>query len=270
MSCRRPQQTTPTQAPAGFTQQQCLDVQNLRAALDAHASQTAALSAAGYYDVSDHRPATVEANLSRDLDVDMHPAMLPPEYERMSAGDIDAWYDGIVKAAKKGAAAAKEAVQKGVKMAKDNSTAPRMIMDGKMKIPSAIHDLYTRTLQYPQDDDGHRFIVNGFIPAFEMKKSYSGKKLTKHAEYIEEVKALAKKYGPKIKVDITHIFESSAGDWIPGGLKGMKLYTVVSQVSAPKLPEDTMIDIIFLQRDTSDNGDWKIKKIIHDGTFDTA
>ena len=182
--------------------------------------------------------------------------------------EISAWYDGIVDAAKKGAKAAKEAAKKGVKMAKDNSTQPRMIMDGKMKIPSAIHDLYTRTLAYPQDDDAQRFIVNGFIPEFDMKKGYTGKKLTKHAEYIEEVKALGKKYGSKIKIDITHIFDSSAGDWVPGGLKGMKLYTVVSQVSAKGLPEDTMIDVIFLMRDTKDNGDWKIKKIIHDGTFD--
>ena len=222
---------------------------------------------AGSFDLSDMTTAVpTQVRAGFEVPDQLAPSMHSPE--GCNEAEISAWYDGVVDAAKKGAKMAKEAAQKGVKMAKDNSTQPRMIMDGKMKIPSAIHDLYTRTLAYPQDDDGKRFIVNGFIPDFDMKKGYTGKKITKHAEYIDEVKALGKKYGSKIKIDITHIFDSSAGDWVPGGLKGMKLYTVVSQVSAVGLPEDTMIDIIFLMRDTKDNGDWKIKKIIHDGTFD--
>jgi hypothetical protein len=223
---------------------------------------------AGTFDLSDMATAVQPQQIRAGFEApdQLEPSMHVPD--GCNEAEISAWYDGVVDAAKKGAKMAKEAAKKGVKMAKDNATRPRMIKDGKMEIPSAIHDLYTRTLAYPQDDDGERFIVNGFIPEFDMKKGYTGKKLTKHAEYIDEVKALGKKYGAKIKIDITHIFESLAGDWIPGGLKGMKLYTVVSQVSAKGLPEDTMIDIIFLMRDTKDNGDWKIKKIIHDGTFD--
>jgi len=224
---------------------------------------------AGTFDLSDMAIAiSVPTQIRAGFEVpdQLEPSMHAPN--GCNEAEISAWYDGVVDAAKKGAKMAKEAAKKGVKMAKDNSTQPRMIMDGKMKIPSAIHDLYTRTLAYPQDDDGKRFIVNGFIPEFDMKKGYTGKKISKHAEYIEEVKALGKKYGSKIKIDITHIFDSSAGDWVPGGLKGMKLYTVVSQVSATGLPEETMTDVIFLMRDVNDNGDWKIKKIIHDGTFD--
>lgn len=244
-------------APA--SRQEALDVANLRATLETAAAQTADLSRRGYYNVTDHQAPLHAATAAA---TELHLSMLPPD--GANGAQVDAWYDGVVAAAKKGA----ELAKKGVKMAQDNTSAPRMVSDGKMKVPQAIHDLYTRTLQYPGDDDSYRFIVNGFIPEFEMKKSYTGKKITKHAEYIDEVKALAKKYGAKLKVDITHIFESTAGDWIPGGLKGMKLYTIISQVSSPNLAEDTMIDVIFLQRDVKDNGDWKIKKIIHDGTFD--
>jgi len=180
----------------------------------------------------------------------------------LSSAEVDAWYDGLVQTAKE----AKKGLAKMKKQAEDNTSAPRTVTDGKMQIPMPIHDLYTRAIAFPSDDDSATYIRKGFWPDFVLENGYSGKPVQSAEEMIKEVSGLGKKFGSRIKVDITKFFESSAGSWIPGRMAGTKIFTIVAQVEAGKV-RDTLVDVVFLVRDPKDDGEWKIKRIIHDGSF---
>ena len=205
----------------------------------------------------------LDAALGEELDESARMALLrrgPPS--GLSSSEIDAWYDGLVHTAKE----AKKGLKKLKKQAEDNTSAPRTVTDGQMKIPMAIHDLYTRAIAFPTDDDSATYVRKGFWPNFVLENGYSGKPVDSADGFIGELQWLGKKYGNRVRVDITKFFEGSAGSWIPGRMAGTKIYTLVANVTAGKT-SDVLVDVIFLVRDPKDDGEWKIKRIIHDGSF---
>jgi hypothetical protein len=128
MSCRRPAnmpQAVPANTGAPMSQQESLDVRNLRAALDAHASTTAALSMQGHYELSDggyaSRVAKDDADVAALIGVlDMiHPEHHPdPEW---SDDEISGWLSDLGGKLNRGLKDAQKLGKGGLKKFRDNT-----------------------------------------------------------------------------------------------------------------------------------------------------
>ena len=130
MSCRRPEHAPPSYAAAAalgkpLNKQEAIDVANLRAALDAHASNTAALSVQGYFDVSDRSQSMRVARDDADVDalvgaLDMIHTEFHPD-PQWSDEEIADWLSDLSGKLKKGFDAAKKMTKDGYRKFRDNT-----------------------------------------------------------------------------------------------------------------------------------------------------
>lgn len=273
MSCRRPAQQGNAAPPAVASGQplsvsESLDVANLRAALNAHAAQTASLSIQGYYDVSDNgfaaRAAQDDADVAALVGVlDMiHPEFHPsPEW---TDEEIAGWLSDLGGKLKKGFDAAKKMSKDAYKKFKDNTAQPRMtnVTGVKIKLPLPVADLYTRGLAFPMDE-AQLDIDRNFMPGFQMINSYSGAKVDSAADFKAEVAKLGVKYGA---LTISFTMAMEAGQTVLSTLgAGTKGYVVSGKMKSVNgsLKETPFTDTIFIVRDPTANGDWKITRLEH-------
>lgn len=263
MSCRRPKDRAPPLYMTAVAPTAAFGSERL-----AHVLHTGHQTFAPF-DLSDmaQRATATQIRAGFEAPTQLHPSMIHPQ--GLNQAEIDAWYDGVVKAAKDAAKGAKDMYDTGKKKLSDNTTVPRTVSDGKMKVPVAIHDFYTRALQFPSDRDTGMYVDKGFMPDFVMENSYSGNKVDSADDLKKDLALIGKKY-PRISVKINAFLETSGGDWIPGLAKGVKGYTLIASVKADGLNDETLIDVIWLVRDVKDDGEWKIKRITHDGSFSVS
>jgi hypothetical protein len=249
-----------------LSQPESLDVANLRAALNAHAANTAALSVSGYYDVSDHSDAQRIAK--DDADVSALVGMLEmihPDYHPnldMSDEEISGWLSDLGGKLKKGLDSAKKMTKDGYKKFRDNTKGPDLVKVAGVviKLPLSVADLYTRGLAFP-DDPSQLAIGRNFMPMFKMVNSYSGATVDSAGDFAAEVMKLGVKYG-NISVTLTMAME--AGQTVLSTIgAGAKGYVVSGKMKSKTLPETPFTDTIFIVRDPTANGDWKITRLEH-------
>jgi hypothetical protein len=272
MSSRRPPAERVQAAAAvgqPLSQAEALDVHNLRAALNAHASNTAALSVQGYYDVSDYSKA-VSRHSQEDADVAalvgvlemIHPEFHPdPEW---SDDEISGWLSDLSGKLKKGLDSAKKLSKDGYKKFRDNTKGPKLtrVTGVKIQLPIPVADLYSRGLAFPMDESQLNLNRN-FMPAFQMINSYSGATVDSSSDFAAEVKKLGMKYGP-LSIKLTMAMEAgqSVLSTIGAGAKGYVISGKMSSANG-KLAETPFTDTIFILRDPKDDGHWKITRMEH-------
>jgi len=129
MSARRPVQApAPAAAALATAAPGTYDVTAFRAALDAHAATTAALSTQGYFDVSDRSievAAAERAGHAADIAAlfeMIHPNSHP--HPDATEEEIDAWYDNVVSGAKKAVEATEKLGKDGYQKVKENVKPP--------------------------------------------------------------------------------------------------------------------------------------------------
>jgi hypothetical protein len=129
MSTRRPPQAHVAKAAAlSRVAPGTYDVSAFRAALDAHATATAALSTKGYFDVSDRSIEVAEAERAgHAADIEALFEMIHPDFHPhpdATEEEIDAWYDSVVSGAKKAYSATKKLGKDGYQKVKENVKPP--------------------------------------------------------------------------------------------------------------------------------------------------
>lgn len=249
----------------------------IEAARNAHESPLAAPIACDYSARRHHAAPLTE----------LHPSMMPPP--GLSDVDIDAWYDGVVKAAE----AAKKGVSKLAKDVNDSTSQPSMYSattagGDKIKMPRAIYNFYKEILPKINDfEKADDLIDQSFWPDWTSKPNMGSPKDPYKtgqpgiAGFKGQVRFLASQF-ENLTWSTEAFYEATAGDWIPGGLKGTKTYVHVGKASAtykgtgpnalfPEIKKASgarfrdvlAIDVHTLVRDASDDGAWKIKHSWH-------